>query len=506
MSQALSSMRILLVFLCASALLAGCGGDGIATSQEPASVSHTSDGPEAFSLIIDSPEAYFQHQCLDPSMQAVIPVNLNNDEYQDFIVHYWCDLEDWGEEVWTPTPDALVSHVSNGDGTYRTANQEVFGESLVALGGASRKYARGDINGDGIDDFVFAMNQEDGRLGIPAEMNATQPGLLISDGIGKYRVERIGVPDWGHSAGIVSNQDGTRQVVFSGYVEGTQAFEWSEQGFVDVSEQYPDSGAWANAFTAIDRDGVTEYIAASYTEFDEQGGARHGIRLYVRDHGVWAPTSQYLIGKQFDVDWITWSYGTEKIAVIEVAGRQYFRGSYFTMCDVEHPNRDGNSLIAAQLNTARLVSGETIEAGNVYREDETDPVNFLMFFEYQADQLVLIDSPILNEVTNANYNELSCKDVTNNGLTDIVVSPFTRPWLDDRIEAAGKPIIYANSGSGTFEKLDTSAVPGHSSKGFTQGFLSDVNGDGVQDFVLFGAKVSYGQGTIEIRLMPHGVE
>ena len=44
-------------------------------------------------------------------------------------------------------------HLSNGDGTYRDGNQEVFGELVPSLGGASRKYDTGD---QGNVDAVFA--------------------------------------------------------------------------------------------------------------------------------------------------------------------------------------------------------------------------------------------------------------------------------------------------------------------------------------------------------------
>ena len=29
---------------------------------------------------------------LQPSIQSVIPININNDDWTDFIVHQWCDL------------------------------------------------------------------------------------------------------------------------------------------------------------------------------------------------------------------------------------------------------------------------------------------------------------------------------------------------------------------------------------------------------------------------------
>jgi len=123
-----------------------------------------------------------------PSIQFVIPVNINNDDWEDFIVHQWCDLyrDKFGEVISEPTPDLIVVYLSNGDGTYRNGNIDVFGEDIPSLGGASRKFDRGDVNGDGRDDFAFAMNWEDGRSGDPWEYSRAAPAIILSKGDTEY--------------------------------------------------------------------------------------------------------------------------------------------------------------------------------------------------------------------------------------------------------------------------------------------------------------------------------
>ena len=118
----------------------------------------------------------------DVNFQFVIPVNINNDEWQDFIVHQWCEIDRdmSGEVIQGPTPDVLSVHLSNGDGTYRDGNEEVFGELVPSLGGSSRKYDTGDFNGDGRVDFAFAMNWEDGRSGSPWEYSRASPAVILS--------------------------------------------------------------------------------------------------------------------------------------------------------------------------------------------------------------------------------------------------------------------------------------------------------------------------------------
>ena len=66
------------------------------------------------------------------------------------MVHQCCDLyiDMFGDVIQNPTPDIIVLHLSNGDGTSRDGNQEVFGEDIPRLGGAIRNSDRGHLNDD----------------------------------------------------------------------------------------------------------------------------------------------------------------------------------------------------------------------------------------------------------------------------------------------------------------------------------------------------------------------
>lgn len=149
--------RISSLFFCLC--VAACGGGGGAGGANSSGAAVVAGNSLLQSILIPDALEYYKDQCATPTVQFVIPVRLNNDSLQDFIVHYWCGQPlPWGREVKTATPDALVAQVSQPDGTYKVSNELIFGSKYYGLGGASRKYVRGDINGDGRDDFAFAMN------------------------------------------------------------------------------------------------------------------------------------------------------------------------------------------------------------------------------------------------------------------------------------------------------------------------------------------------------------
>ena len=147
-------------------VISSCGGSAGSSNQPLLDISAGAVMKPLFNsnpIIIDDAASYYSHACNNPTFQFLIPLNINDDEHIDFISHFWCDSLTPGEYDQTPVPDALVANLNDGYGNYSISNLSVFGEIYPKLGGASRKYAIGDINNDGKQDVAFAMNWEDGR-------------------------------------------------------------------------------------------------------------------------------------------------------------------------------------------------------------------------------------------------------------------------------------------------------------------------------------------------------
>ena len=456
-------------------LIINCGGGGSSSIDSPLIPSQNIPPQPLFKetpiQLIDA-VSYYSQACNKPSFQFLIPVKINNDHYMDFIAHFWCDSSTPAEFDDQPVQDALIAYLSDGFGGYTIDNIEVFGSVNPQLGGASRKYSRGDLNGDGKDDFAFAMNWEDGRASYDYESmiaNYTQPSILMSHESG-YSIQRLGNPDWGHSVQVKDNI-----VLFGGH--SSQAFKLVDSSWIDISEQYLDLSF--ASFLVYD-----DYIINSVRRNGLQG-----LELKENNETI----SSLMIEESFKVNFESWNnQGTGKyneLGVYNIRGENYFDGMTSEMCRQD-------DLIIATINASKLRSGEIIEGG-FYSETETDPVVIFAFYEIVNKELIEKELEIIGEEINHNFNFFDCIDINNDNMSDIVAQVFSQPW-NDQDNNQGVPEVYINSG-GSYFNLDTSTWPTFSLNDGSQGYLSDIDSNGTFDLVMFPLQANI-SGEIEIFL------
>ena len=459
----------------------------------------------------------------DTGFQFVIPVNINNDEWEDFIVHQWCDIDRdmSGEVIQGPTPDVLSVQLSNGDGTYRDGNQEVFGELVPSLGGASRKYDTGDLNGDGRVDFAFAMNWEDGRSGSPWEYSRASPAVILSKNEAEYEVVKIGTPDWGHAVAIVEHQNGSVDALFAGFTGiGLQAYRYSSEGWQDVIDEYPPedikntagittsrgTATWAGEFKYQD-----DHIIAGDSSAD---GSENGLALWFRENGIWSKTDQQLVPVAFNVGWISWQGNEGTIPVYSVNGEYVIGYAPQTMCFFEDKFDDsGNITFAVLFQSTLPKDGSAVVEGGSYIENEQYNIQGITVFQIQENKIVEIENPfdIYNKSLFANF--LDCRDLNNDGYADFSRHVFshTQPVYLESWQRGGTPVINLNNKAGgliEYENNQGYEIPGHSllkDANNGQGYTRDINGDGIEDIVvyaetMFGSQYNGYDASIEVYL------
>lgn len=472
--------------------------------------------PTAPSVVLREQKSAFSDACENPSIQFVLPVALNGDHLSDFIIHLWCDQVEVGQEVTAPTRDTLIAYVSQADGSYTLERAAVFGDSQAKLGGASRKVVRGDLNDDGLDDFAFAMNWEDGRSAADPKTNATQPSVLLSAPNNQYRVHRMGRLNWGHSVGLVDNSLGGKDVVFAGFTDSIQAFQYRDGSWVDVSSQYPvnQASAWGGSFRPIAKRGTesaSPYIVGGADKQDPSSSEyrviERGLQLFSRTSSGWSVSDAYFQKVDFNVTWTSWQNTPGPVPVTTINGKRYLGGAFDDLCEVPSLFKGENDrVIAAKMNAQTSRTGEAIVEGGNYKQTNFTPINTFVFFKVLNGKLVPIESPIVDEEINRNFNFFDCKDINGDGLSDLVAYAFTRPGFNEGFEDGGKPLVYLNDGAGKLRRFDITSLPMHATmnKGGPelQATGGDFNGDGFFDLALFGSTAHRGGGDIELYYLP----
>ncbi len=466
--------------------LFGCGGGGTSPSVglEPIGPPPTPPPTPLFNtepIVLNDPQTYYNNACGSPTTSSVIPVDINGDNYDDFVIHYWCDQEEFGNSVRGETKNIIVAFTSDGSGGYDVDNYNVFGESYPSLGGASRKFKVFDINGDGKDDIAYAMNNEDGRSAYTWEdqlSNGTQPTVLLSTETG-FTIERMGEQDWGHAVSITETGD----VIFAGFNYGTQAFRLQGEQWIDVTSEYPS----VSPSSHLIKNGT---IANAERRSDSFG---FYLTKIIEDE--WQRFAEYMFTKDFDVYWESWNNsGTgnyDPYPVTTLYGKKYFGAMFDTMCEFD-------GMLIAKLNAATLKDGSEPIEGGYYQQTDTYPVNMLMFFALVDEEIVLQDSPITDENINVNYNDWTCNDINNDYSNDIVTSVFSEPWVDTREYRGGVPIVYLNNGSGSLTSVDVSEWPTYSQEVSTAGFLHDIDNNGTSDLIIHALSTDQVRADIEI--------
>ena len=448
----------------------GCGSNSTSSQIEPPQPPEVPDPIlpmfNVQPIILEDGVSYYSNACNNPSFQFLIPVNINDDIYTDFIAHFWCDSENPTEISIEDVADSLIAYVSDGYGNYNVDNVSVFGELYPKLGGASRKYARGDINEDGKDDFAFAMNAEDGRAAFDEETvqtNYANPAILLST-VSGYEVIKLGEKDWGHSVQIKNEE-----ALFGGHK--SQAFKYIDSNMVDISETYK------------------ELSFASFLVYDEfvinsvRKDGRQGLEL-VRDNEVISSVMKDEIFKVYFEAWNNTGTGNyEQIGVYEYRNEYYFHGMTTEMCRKD-------DLIVATINASKPIDREIIE-NEYYSQNETTPVALFSFYKIENNVLLEENISIIGEEINHNFNFFSCFDVNQDSKKDIVAQVFSQAWNEQSPNNKGIPEIYINSGNNEYYNLDTSGWPVFSENDDSQGYLYDVNQDGLKDLVMYPLKANF---------------
>ena len=463
---------------------------------------------------LPNPSYLYPQECFGVQSLNIMSVEINNDSYKDFVVQYKCPKA-FSEGIWEfgsyqegAMHNVLVAYLSDEQGEYHIANQEVFGEALPTLDGGIHGIDYGDINGDGKTDILLGLANEDGRRNdfdnIYTNGSATHT-VLMSTPTG-LDVHKFGTLDWNNfEVQIVDNT-----VTISGFLtanhmatgihdQAHQTYSYENGEWVDITEQLPFISPKAFHRTS-------EYIVSAEQYMKETSPGVHeavsGIQLYMKVDGEWKMVDDALPLVKYGTfsfeGWNNTDTGQYfEAPLYELDGDKLIDSAWY---GAEPITVNGEELIIIQYSGSDNREGH-IRDGDVLNDrldelglNSLPPYAKYLFYrvntETQKLEKVDIDIQDLNSKHNANYWEV--KDVNSDGLDDLVRYPMSQKWRYDAGEhdelLMGVPAMYIQNDDNQFTRLDTTNYPYPSvmdERSELMGHVTDVDGNGTQDMVIF---------------------
>ena len=418
-------------------------------------------------------------------------LDLNADGFNDIIMHFQSgqNPETFATVQVGPSPNRLVVFLSDGNGGFVDGDQLVFSsQNPISLEGSSRKVVAGDLNDDGYPDVLYAVNREDGRSGQPAETNAAFASVLLSQANGKYTHINVGVENWYHSAGIVNGDSGP-EIWLGGYFQSSgtifrdattqvaSGFGYSLDNATGTFSSVIQVPAHANTFTPIpntESSSVTEKVVSVVDAFSNGVQTGSGLGLFTKnDDPSWTMVSSYLPQSTVTVNYVSYTRNEGLSTLTEIDGSPILAYGHSASSTMElFPDSIPVAVFKANGSIIRSPRND-----GSYYEDDGQAFSRLEFYSTENQTLTPLSVRVLDEDTQQNINFFDCIDLTNDGLIDLAVYPYSN---------SGAPIVYVNTGAGVFAKLDDQKLPQTTTNwgSSASSDFFDYNNDGILDLIV----------------------
>lgn len=412
---------------------------------------------------------------------AATTLDVNNDNLDDLVVHFWSG-EYSNTHATAPCRNDLRIYVLQPDKTFKDQTATYI-QGSNDLGGCSRKVKKADINQDGKMDLIFAINHEEGRIiTVTGGENNTlrksnadaQLAALVSVG-NLYRVQKYNSPRWYHSVGAGINNNRQYFVTGAGYtgpnVYAHHSFDKQGNVFeanVDIPRVSP------NTFEFYNKNGdmsETTYLLQASNGVTEEDAHIEG---YLKKDGKWVRLANSNpfgkpIGKFKDSDFLPIRMDNQVITAVQHSESCVTRLS---------PNGDQITIFKMHYNIVKEPFVDGMSIGNTMNS----PASLYRGVTIENDKIVEVPLNIKGEVReNVNINFFDCKDVTGDGYNDIVSYSYSN---------TGLPHVYVNNKDNSFTYIGQKMFPDTYTVEYGNVYstlLHDFDKDGFMDFVFWPA-------------------
>lgn len=460
-------------------ILAGCGGGSSSDNstpninQSPTTTTQINaaidldTGPLFESTPILLPDLKEKYDLLCGSqvnVQNAIAIDLNNDGKKDLVFNLWCRQPN--VISYNPTINTVVALIQLPNGTFVDKTKDIFGSTIIDIGGVGYGYITADFNNDGYSDIVFAVSREDGRANEGGESKnmMSQTVSLMSDGNGHYTQNRFGAVKWGDDVKLFKDSSGKNMALIlpAGY---SSPEIWSYNGTWNQITNYDWMQKRAVYF------GVSStFINNHILQWNNKGD---GLEIWKYMNGIWNRILEYpYMPARIALMKDTPTSPIYQVHVLTVDGTDYIDdGGLYEGCALKRTLTGPTEIVYTFLGTS-IPNGYT---GQVLIKPEnwmdSLPTLKLIAMGVTTENSNITPITLNTDKLDASFYHMECGDVNGDGLDDIF------------IRTTGTPILYINDGKGNFKKVMSNLMPA-AIRGASHIYV-DIDGDGVKDMLFF---------------------
>lgn len=400
--------------------------------------------------------------------QFVTPIDMDGDGKKDFAMHFWCNQWNMPSGFDGPTPNTFKAFLSKGT-QYSNGNNQLFGTEEVSLGGATRKVVIADFNNDGRMDLAYAVNREDGRpIGNSISLASAQATVVTSKSNNLYSIDRLGPANWYHAVDVYQTAPNTKSVVFHTNSNGI-SFSNSNGNWISDFESLPFLNGLTYRFMKSSPSKVSDDLIITVGQSDATS-----LDVYMKKNSGWQKGVGYAPQVTTNaVPVIAWNGDPFMGNRIDIGTNSYTGAGFDDSCLIKR-SPTSQAMFIGKFSGRKLPQGYS---GQTVKETDMPLVYELMAFEVVSGNLQKVDLGLDTPLGSEFFNFIECTDVNGDGYDDIVISIQRN---------SGIPVVYLNNKNNKFLKLSQSFfanIP--SASDVARSILSDMDGDGISDLVVF---------------------
>ena len=350
-----------------------------------------------------------------------------------------------------------------------------------------------DINGDGIDDILISMSQDDGRDINKGGLLTAQMVAVLSKGKNSLSINSFGQPAFWETLNVGKDVKGDTFIIGGGalVLSPNSQYQYLSNKFNTVNNFSLDFNASAFEFSSSKNTNSSDSLIAvsQFNGFSLDGYSKDSTEKWLKIGSLQAPYP--FVGKAQTFNEFNNSYGTDDVLKIDndkyVLGNGSFGNALSKSCVINvYPND-----IPTTLFLMPEVVIKNYVPGNIIKTSDLTIGNRLIGAKILNGNLINSNPIIDSQLTeNINANQFECIDINRDGYQDIVLHQMSTGSVNTT------PVIYLNNKDGTFKRsmyaTNTIMAPDNYVN-LESSVMGDFDGDGYLDIIIFPSSPSSNQ-------------